>query len=174
MSWPPPRPACQPADATSHSLSTSRQAGRQAAVRAGAIAMAVAAAASTAGGLAARLKTAVWSSGLACAALAASIFSFSALQVHLTGGRVPVLQLCVLRSSLSLAVSLGAGVSAGVSPLLGHRRHLPLLAARGLAGTAAISCAYTAVLALPLGDASEFAARVACQAGRRLQPVGVS
>lgn len=61
--------------------------------------------------------------------------------------------MCIIRSGISLLASLGAGVAGGVHPLLGHRRHMHLLLARGLFGTCAITCSYFAVLALPLGDA---------------------
>jgi drug/metabolite transporter (DMT)-like permease len=82
-------------------------------------------------------------------------------QVKLTGGRVPVLQLCVLRSSLSLATSMGVGTASRIKPLLGHRARLPLLFMRGLFGTAAICCSYFAVLNLPLGDAGAAVVAVA-------------
>lgn len=44
-----------------------------------------------------------------------------ACQVKLTGGRVPVLELCVVRSSISLCTSLSLGVASRIQPLLGHR-----------------------------------------------------
>lgn len=99
------------------------------------------------------LRRRAWESGLTCAACATVIFSLSALQVKLTGGRVPVLELCVIRSSISLCTSLSLGKASKIKPLFGHRRTLPLLVLRGLFGTAAIACSYAALLNLPLGDA---------------------
>ncbi|KAF6259064.1 hypothetical protein COO60DRAFT_1270311, partial [Scenedesmus sp. NREL 46B-D3] len=91
--------------------------------------------------------------GIMCAALACVIFSFSSLQVKLTGGRVPVLQLCIIRSSISFCTSIAAGTASGIKPLFGQRQHFPLLSLRGFFGTLAISTSYLALLSLPLGDA---------------------
>lgn len=43
------------------------------------------------------------------------------VQVKLTGGRVPVLELCVIRSSISLCTSLSVGKASKIKPLFGHR-----------------------------------------------------
>lgn len=50
---------------------------------------------------------AVWSSGVCCVLLAALIFAIAALLVKLTAGRVPVLEITLIRSVISLVVSLG-------------------------------------------------------------------
>jgi drug/metabolite transporter (DMT)-like permease len=72
---------------------------------------------------------------------------------RLAGGRVPVLQLCIIRSSISFCTSIAAGTASGIKPLFGHREHFPLLFLRGFFGTLAISTSYLALLSLPLGDA---------------------
>eukprot|EP00882_Tetradesmus_deserticola_P011553 GHRQ01012220.1.p1 GENE.GHRQ01012220.1~~GHRQ01012220.1.p1 ORF type:complete len:172 (+),score=45.17 GHRQ01012220.1:1780-2295(+) len=100
-----------------------------------------------------RARRPLWQSGIMCASLACIIFSFSSLQVKLTGGRVPVLQLCIIRSSLSFCTSIAAGTASGIKPLFGRRQHFPLLFLRGFFGTLAISTSYLALLSLPLGDA---------------------
>ncbi|KAF8062013.1 SEPTIN3 [Scenedesmus sp. PABB004] len=94
-----------------------------------------------------------WGSGIACASVACLIFSLSGLQVKLTGDRVPVLQLCVVRSGVSFATSIAVGSAARVAPLFGRRQQMPLLLARGLLGSVAMAASYVALLALPLGDA---------------------
>jgi hypothetical protein len=43
------------------------------------------------------------------------------LQVKLTGGRVPVLELCVIRSSISFCTSISVGTASKIKPLFGHR-----------------------------------------------------
>lgn len=50
---------------------------------------------------------AVWSSGVFCVLCAAFIFALTALLVKLTGGRVPVLEITLYRSAISLVVSAG-------------------------------------------------------------------
>jgi hypothetical protein len=72
---------------------------------------------------------------------------------RLAGGRVPVLQLCIIRSSISFCTSIAAGTASGIKPLFGQRQHFPLLFLRGFFGTLAISTSYLALLSLPLGDA---------------------
>ncbi|WIA38341.1 hypothetical protein OEZ86_001675 [Tetradesmus obliquus] len=101
----------------------------------------------------------LWQSGILCASLACVIFSFSSLQVKLTGGRVPVLQLCIIRSSISFCTSIAAGAASGIKPLFGQRQHFPLLFLRGFFGTLAIATSYIALLSLPLGDAVTIAQR---------------
>jgi drug/metabolite transporter (DMT)-like permease len=66
---------------------------------------------------------------------------------------VPVLQLCIIRSSLSFCTSIAAGAASGIRPLFGQRPHFPLLFLRGFFGMLAIGSSYLALLSLPLGDA---------------------
>jgi hypothetical protein len=56
----------------------------------------------------------LWSSGTCCMLCAAFIFSLSALFVKLTAGRVPVLQITLIRSGLSFLVSTGETARAAV------------------------------------------------------------
>jgi hypothetical protein len=64
---------------------------------------------------------------------------------------VPVLELCIIRSSLSWCTSIAVGAASRISPLFGHRQHFRLLFLRGFFGTLAITTSYIALLTLPLG-----------------------
>ena len=100
-----------------------------------------------------------WGSGLSCAFAAFLIFSLSAFAVKLTQGRVPVLEVCLVRSALSFTMSLVLIRSVGITPVFGHRRSAPLLAARGCCGAASMAAYYTSLQMLPLGDAVTIGAR---------------
>lgn len=66
---------------------------------------------------------------------------------------MPVLQLCIIRSSLSFCTSIAVALASGIRPLFGHRENFHLLLMRGCFGTLAIASSYVALLSLPLGDA---------------------
>ncbi|KAF6266011.1 hypothetical protein COO60DRAFT_639078 [Scenedesmus sp. NREL 46B-D3] len=83
----------------------------------------------------------------------AFIFSLSALFVKLTAGRVPVLQITLIRSALSFLVSTGIIRSRGIQPMFGQRQHVSWLVARGVTGALAMISFYAAILMLPLADA---------------------
>jgi hypothetical protein len=88
----------------------------------------------------------IWDSGLTCSFLACLIFSFSGLFVKLTGGRVPVLQVCLVRSSTSAGLSF---ILMWLNKLpwrlyFGKRQNLKLLFARGCCG----ACAMVSLLAV--------------------------
>lgn len=88
----------------------------------------------------------IWDSGLTCTFLACLIFSFSGLFVKLTGGRVPVLEVCLVRSSISAGLSF---ILMYVNKLpwrlyFGKRQNLKLLFARGCCG----ACAMVSLLAV--------------------------
>ncbi|WIA15998.1 hypothetical protein OEZ85_012734 [Tetradesmus obliquus] len=83
----------------------------------------------------------------------AFIFSLSALFVKLTAGRVPVLQITLIRSGLSFLVSTGIIKSRGIQPMFGQRQHVGWLIARGVTGALAMISFYAAILMLPLADA---------------------
>jgi hypothetical protein len=76
----------------------------------------------------------LWSSGTLCVLAAALIFSVSALLVKLTGNRIPVLQITLVRSSLSWLVGVTLCWQQGISPMFGHRERLGWLVMRGLSG----------------------------------------
>lgn len=82
----------------------------------------------------------VWDSGLTCAFLASLIFSISALCVKLTGGRIPVLEVCFVRSSLSFLLTVVLMKSTGISPVFGQRSNLRLLFMRGCCGACSMVC----------------------------------
>lgn len=105
-----------------------------------------------------RLRSAGWESGTACVAGAALLFSLTGALVKVinAGGQgVPVFQVVVIRSLLSMLLTL---VTAAVrrTPMrsvYGQLRHWPLLGARGLVGAAAMTLFYESLIRLPLGDA---------------------
>jgi len=70
------------------------------------------------------VRSALWSSGLACVALAAFAFSVAGLCVKATAGRVPVLQIALVRSSLSWSLSVAI-----LRAQKARRRPLPAAAA---------------------------------------------
>jgi drug/metabolite transporter (DMT)-like permease len=119
---------------------------------------------------------------LTCSFLACLIFSFSALFVKLTGGRVPVLEVCLVRSSISAGLTFLLMWLTGINWRLwfGKRSNLRLLFLRGCCGACSMvsleqaqaqqsqpghnsqpNCAaavlqttyYVALFLLPLGDA---------------------
>lgn len=100
----------------------------------------------------AQLQSWVWSRGSVCILLAAFIFSLSALCVKLTAGRVPVLEITLLRSGISFAVSTGLMRARRIAPMFGARRSWGWLVPRGLFGAAAMISFYGSILLLPLAD----------------------
>lgn len=95
---------------------------------------------------------AVWSSGVFCVLCAAFIFALTALLVKLTGGRVPVLEITLYRSGISLVVSAAIIKGKGITPVMGHRRSVKWLIPRGVFGATAMTTFYAAILLLPLAD----------------------
>jgi len=82
---------------------------------------------------------------------AAFAFSVMSVFVKWLGARLPTQEIVLLRSLVSLAISLALLRRAGVTPW-GNRRGLLLL--RGVWGFAALSCVFYAVAHLPLADAT--------------------
>lgn len=78
----------------------------------------------------------VWDSGLTCAFLSSFIFAFSSLFVKLTDGRFPVLEVCLVRSSISAALSLALMHFSGMPWRLfyGKKKNLKILFLRGCCG----------------------------------------
>jgi len=68
-------------------------------------------------------------------------------------GRVTVLEVCLVRSTLSFTMSIILMKSMGMSPLFGHRKNAPLLVARGCCGALSMALYYASLQLLPLGDA---------------------
>jgi hypothetical protein len=96
---------------------------------------------------------AFWNHGLLCAATSCVIFAFSGFAVKLTQSRVPVLELCLVRSFLSFCFSIALMKSMGMAPMFGHQKNAPLLVARGVCGAASMALYYASLQLLPLGDA---------------------
>lgn len=73
---------------------------------------------------------------MTCSFLACLIFSFSALFVKLTGGRVPVLEVCLVRSSISAGLTFLLMWLTGINWRMwfGKRSNLRLLFLRGCCG----------------------------------------
>jgi len=65
-----------------------------------------------------------------------------------------VLEITLVRSTLSFIMTLVIARARGVSPVFGHRRHLLKLIGRGLTGSVAMATYYSSVLLLPIADAT--------------------
>lgn len=103
---------------------------------------------------AAALSHRVWSSGVACIAVASAVYSVAAALVRPLSPGIDVFQIVATRSALSLGLSAAAYRGSGqASPFFGSPQNIPLLATRGLVGAAAMDCYYGAIQRLPLGDA---------------------
>jgi drug/metabolite transporter (DMT)-like permease len=77
---------------------------------------------------------AIYRSGTLCLLIAAAAFAAAAALVKSLGGRVPVLEIVLIRSAITCSSSYAAAYTAEVRPLLGEIQHWPLLALRGLTG----------------------------------------
>ncbi len=84
-------------------------------------------------------------------ALAAFFFSLMSLQVKLVGDGLPNQQIVLVRSLITLVLSLAGVWRAGVSPW-GRARGVLIL--RGLAGFGALTCFFYSVTHLPLAEAT--------------------
>jgi hypothetical protein len=83
--------------------------------------------------------TAVWSSGVACIAVASATYSVAAALVRPLSPGIDVFQIVATRSALSLGFSAAAYRGSGqTGPFFGSPRNIPLLAMRGLVGAAAM------------------------------------
>jgi drug/metabolite transporter (DMT)-like permease len=73
---------------------------------------------------------------MTCSFLASAIFSFSGLCVKLTTGRVPVLEVCFIRSALSFGLTqlLMQAIGMPARQFFGQRPNLKLLLLRGCCG----------------------------------------
>ncbi len=91
--------------------------------------------------------------GIASIAAAAAIFSIAALCVKLLHSRIPVLQITLVRSTISWLLSLTIARSQDISPIFGSRANLFKLFCRGLFGASAMTAYYVSLQALPLADA---------------------
>lgn len=83
---------------------------------------------------------------------------------QLLGSRIPVLEITLVRSSLSFAVTVLIARLRNVSPMFGHREVFWKLVARGVTGSLAMATYYASVLLLPMADAATlfFTNPVAC------------
>ncbi len=83
----------------------------------------------------------LWDSGTWCLVLAAFVFAVSVLCVKLTAGRVPVLEITLIRSSLSWVISVALAKIQGMpwNGLFGSNSKLGWLVARGITGALAMT-----------------------------------
>jgi drug/metabolite transporter (DMT)-like permease len=78
-------------------------------------------------------------------------FSLMSVCVKAVGSRIPEVEVVLVRSVVSLVLSLAMLRQAGVSP---WGRRWKLLVLRGVVGTAALLCVFAALVRLPLGVAT--------------------
>lgn len=80
-------------------------------------------------------------------------FSVMSLLVKLAGRDLPTMEVVLVRGLLTLALSAAIVWRAGFAPF-GSRATRPLLLARGIVGSIALSCFYASIVHLPLAEAS--------------------
>ena len=83
--------------------------------------------------------------------LSSLAFSLMTVCVKQLGGRIPVSEIVLVRSVVSIALTGTAMALGGVSPLGNNRR---LLLLRGICGSVALLCFFEAITALPLASAT--------------------
>ena len=83
--------------------------------------------------------------------LSSLAFSLMTVCVKQLGGRIPVSEIVLVRSVVSIALTGTAMALGGVSPLGNNRR---LLLVRGICGSLALLCFFEAITALPLASAT--------------------
>jgi drug/metabolite transporter (DMT)-like permease len=95
----------------------------------------------------------IWDRGIVCIVVASALFSVAAAFVKPLP-TVPVFEIVLVRSVLSLCFTAGVAKAQGLSPrkLLGRRENLPALVARGVVGSSAMTCFYLGIARLPLSD----------------------
>jgi len=99
----------------------------------------------------------IWASGAAAVACAAFSFSLAVLFVKLLARRVPVLEITLARSGLSLLATLAVAAARGRAlagrGTWGAPELRPLLMLRGAIGCVAMVAYYLALVRLPMADA---------------------
>lgn len=92
------------------------------------------------------------SPGIRAMAIGAFWFSLMGLGVKVAGQRLPSMQIVVIRSVITLALSFAAVRRAGVRPVLGTQRRLLFL--RGFCGSLGLLCFFSSLVHNPLGVAN--------------------
>ena len=90
--------------------------------------------------------------GIRAMAIGAFWYSIMALLVKLAGQRLPAMQIIVIRSAITLALSYTVVRRAGVRPVLGTHKRLLLL--QGFCGTLGLLGFYHSLVYNPLGEAN--------------------
>ena len=103
---------------------------------------------------------------MVCSFFGSLFSSVSVLAVKATSDRVPLLEVCLVRSGLSWVLSVALMLALRIEPMFGHRRNWPLLASRGVYGALSMYLNYVSLAALPLGDAIAANMLVCCQPRR--------
>ena len=83
--------------------------------------------------------------------LSSLAFSLMTVCVKQLGGRIPVSEIVLVRSVVSIALTGTAMALGGINPLGSHRR---LLLLRGICGSIALLCFFEAITSLPLASAT--------------------
>eukprot|EP00798_Chlamydomonas_sp_ICE-L_P032435 gene32435-31046_t len=94
----------------------------------------------------------IWDGGEVCVLLTSLLFSVNSLFVKLLEGQVPVFQIVLCRSLVSLLICSYSVVVANISPVFGQSQHRGLLLLRGLFGAAGMTTFYICLGKLPLAD----------------------
>ena len=97
---------------------------------------------------------AFWNTGIYCICMAALCFSISSYLVRPISEAIPVFELVLVRSALSMILSLITSKSGSESiSLFGEWKHMHLLSLRGLSGALAMNCFYASIQKLLLAEA---------------------
>lgn len=95
-----------------------------------------------------------WNTGIYCICTAALFFSISSSLVRPISDDIPVFELVLVRSALSMVLSLITSQSGSESiSLFGKRSNMHLLLLRGLSGALAMNCFYASIQKLLLAEA---------------------
>lgn len=88
-----------------------------------------------------------------CVLLASFIFALSAVLVKLCGREVPVTEITLARSTVSIVVGVSSALSRGEPLTMGKRENYHLLLMRGVFGSCSMIFRYEAFVLIPLADA---------------------
>jgi drug/metabolite transporter (DMT)-like permease len=95
-----------------------------------------------------------WNTGIYCICMAALCFSISSSLVRPISEAIPVFELVLVRSALSMILSLITSKAGSESiSLFGEWKHMHLLSLRGLSGALAMNCFYASIQKLLLAEA---------------------
>jgi len=99
-----------------------------------------------------RPASVLWNAGIPCCIISSVFFSVNAVVVK-SLDQLPVFQIALARSVVSMIVTLGLMYANQLHSLYTERRSLPFLMARGLVGSTAMLLFYVGLQNTPLADA---------------------